>query len=290
MAILANRVRIKSNLLDLGKFALFILRKFFIVILIVASCFFLYFFPPKSLSNILLESTGRVMYLGNSIYEYSSRKITSFYTKFRYFRDLEAENAELKLQLSEAKKDQKFISYILLENQNLNKLLKVVSNIKNDFITAKIVGVSTTPFASFATIRAGKNHNINVNDIVRGTSGIIGRVSQVSDNYATVMLANDHNSRIPVITEESKVKGIVAKQNDQMKMIYLKKDHAASVGEIVYTSGDGRIFPRGIGVATIEAITPEGALVKMLEDIDTIEFVVVEFSSERNRKISNNGS
>ena len=281
MAILANRVRIKNTLLELGKFSFFLIKKFFTVILITASCFLLYTSPPSSLSNLLMETVGSVLSVGSSIYGYSSKKIGLLYTKFHYFRDLESENVELKLQLSEAKKDQRFISYILSENESLSHMLKVVPKTKHDFVTAKIVGVSTTPLASFATVMAGKKYNVNVNDIVRGNSGIVGKVSEVSENYATVMLANDHNSRIPVITEKSKVKGIIAKQNDKMKMIYLKKDHNASIGETIYTSGDGKIFPRGIEVAKIKGIDSDSALVDMVENIDTIDFVIIEFTAER---------
>jgi hypothetical protein len=163
--------------------------------------------------------------------------------------------------------------------RELKKILNVTDGIVRDFVTAKVVGISDTPFASSATLQCGSKNNIKVNDIVRGSSGLIGRISEVSENYSIAVLINDHNSRIPVLTGKSKAKGIIAKQGDNLKMIYLEENHDILVGETVYTSGDGKIFPKGIPVATIVKIVGRTIYVKAIEQFNKIEYVVIESNS-----------
>ena len=90
------------------------------------------------------------------------------------------------------------------------------------------------------------------------------------------MLVNDHNSRIPAITGNSKVRGILTKQDNHLKLIYLKDGHDAANGEVIYTSGDGKIYPKGVAVAVISNITNEGAFAQNIENFDDLEYAIVE--------------
>jgi rod shape-determining protein MreC len=276
VAILANRVKIRNNLIELSKFALFSIRKFFVIILVLVSCYLLYFSTPRVVANALLESTGRFLSAGALIYQESIQTLKCAHGRLSYFKDLEAENLRLKLELASLDNTKQLAVRTQSENMELKKLLNVTQNISYDFVTAKIISTAISPFASSAIIQAGTNDGININNIVRGKTGLIGRISEVSANYATVMLVNDHNSRIPVITSNSKVRGILTKQGNHLKLIYLKDDHDAANGEVIYTSGDGKLYPKGIAVAVISNITNEGAFVQSIENFNDLEYAVVE--------------
>ena len=276
MAILANRVKIRNNLVELSKFAIYSIRKFFVLMLVVTSCYLLYFSTPRLLVNGLLEATGRLLSVGTLIYQESIQTSKWMYGKLSYFKDLETENLRLKLKLSSLEGTRRLALRAQSENLALKKILNVTKEVTYNFITAKIIGTSINPFANSVMIQAGTKDGINVNNIVRGKAGLIGRIIEVSTNYATVMLINDHNSRIPVVTSNSKIRGILARQGDHLKMIYLENNHNAKNGEIIYTSGDGKIYPKGVAVATIENITNEGAFVQSIENFNDLEFAVVE--------------
>jgi rod shape-determining protein MreC len=276
VAILANRVKIRNNLIELSKFAIFSIRKVFVLILMLISCYLLYFSAPRILTNSLLETAGRFLSAGALIYQESIQTSKWIYGRLSYFKDLEAENLRLKLELVSLENTKQLADRAQSENIELKKLLNVTRNLNYNFVTAKIISTAISPFTSSAIIEAGTNNGININNIVRGKTGLIGRISEVSANYSTVMLINDHNSRIPVITGNSKVRGILTKQGDHLKMIYLKDDHDAKNGEVIYTSGDGKIYPKGIVVAVIEKITNEGAFVQTIENFNNIEYMIIE--------------
>jgi rod shape-determining protein MreC len=274
VAILANRVKIRNNLIELSKFTIFSIRKFFTLILILIACYLLYFSSPY-VSRTLLEVTGRVLSAGSLVYQETIQISKRVYGRLSYFKNLEAENLRLKMELASLEAVKQQVAQEHLENVELKKILNVTQEIKYDFITAKVIGTALTPFSNSATIRAGEKDGVAVNDIVRGRDGLIGRVVEVSDNYSTVMLFSDHNSRIPVITENSKNRGILTRQGEHLRIIYLQENHNMQIGERVYTSGDGQIYPRGIAVATIKSLANDSAVVESIENIENTDFVVI---------------
>lgn len=266
-------------MLELSKFIIYSIGRFFTIILLASSFYLLYFSIPKPISNIILETAGRTLAAGSLIYNETINSFRWINSRLSYFKDLEATNLKLKLKIAHLQKTIQITSDLQSENRALKQMLNVTNDVARDFVTAKVIGISNTPFASSATLQSGSKNNIKINDIVRGSSGLIGRISEVSDNYSTATLINDHNSRIPVVTSRSKVKGIIARQDDNLKIIYLEEGHDISVGETVYTSGDGKIFPKGIPVAKIVKITNNAAFIETIEQFNKIEYVVIESNS-----------
>lgn len=280
MAILENRVRTKNNLIELSKFTLFFIKKSLVSALILLSCFLLYFSYPKHIATLALDSIGKTLSLGTIVYEQSINSLKSLYSMASYFQDLEAENLKLRFEIASLSRTQELASSLKAENTALKEMLNVPAAIETKFVTAKIVGTMISPFTNYAIIQAGEKENVKLNDVIRGNKGLIGRVTEVGNNYSTIMLINDHNSRIPVITENTKTRGILTKQDNNLKIIYLPENHDAQPGEAILTSGDGKIFPRGIPVATITRVTEKEAFVEMLDDLNKIDFVIVTSSNE----------
>ena len=275
MAILENRVRTKNSLIELTKFMLFFIRKSLVAILVLLSCLLVYFSYASRMATFSLDSIGKVLSLGTVIYSQSVNKLKSAYSIISYFQDLEAENLKLKLEIASISKTQELESSLKAENTALKEILNVPQDLEAKFVTAKIVGTTISPFTSSAIIQAGEKENIKVNDIVKSAQGLIGRITEVGKYYSTAMLINDHNSRIPVITGNSRNRGILAKQEDNLKVIYLEENHNVQVGEMILTSGDGKIFPRGIPIATITKVKGKEVFVEILDDLSKIDFVVV---------------
>ena len=279
MAILANRIKIRNNLLDLGKFVIYSVGRLFTIILLVISFYLLYFSMPKTVANVIMEGVGRSLSVGSLIYGETISSFKWVNSRLSYFKDLETENLKLKLRVAYLQKTKQITSNLQSENRALRKILNVTKDVKRNFVTAKVIGMSNSPYASSALLQSGGKNGIKLDNIVRGRSGLIGRISEVSENYSTVLLVNDHNSRIPVIAGSSKVKGIIARQGNGLKIIHLEEDHKLAVGETIYTSGDGKIFPKGIPVATVVKVDDNTAFVETIERFNKIEFVVIESNS-----------
>ncbi len=281
MALIENRIRVTNHFTELGRFSLFLFKKFCIVVLL-CGCSYLLLFPIKNLSKLSLEVYGILLSAGSIIADNLIENVELLYDRLSYFRNLEAENVKLKLQLARMADLEQTVTNLLSENKELRKLLKVTDKIKDNYITSRLVGASITPLSSSAVIEAGENKNVKANDLVINEDGLVGRIINVSNNYSSVMLLNDPNSRVPVITSASRERGILAKQGDNMLLIYLSEDHKVEIGELIYTSGDGKIYPYGLLVGKIYKIDNDGIFVKLSANLNNLDFVTVQSISDEN--------
>lgn len=286
MAILANRVKTKNNLLELIRAVTFSLRKIFVIALICICLYWLHS-PMTWVSRASLELSGILLSAGSFVSDLVIDNVKSLSDRLTYFRNLEAENLKLKLQLSKLKELENKTADLLLENRDLRQLLRVTEELEHHYVTSRLTSVSVTPLQSSAIVEAGTSSGVKVNDLVISQEGLIGKIVAVSDNYSSVALLNDPGSRVPVITSSSRERGILAKHDDstetfgslknvgEMALIYLPEDHKVEVGESVYTSGDGKIYPYGLLIGTVSQVTNEGVFVTLSNKLNNANFVMI---------------
>jgi rod shape-determining protein MreC len=165
------------------------------------------------------------------------------------------------------------------ENKELKDLTRFVGIRSSKYHVARFIGYTRQIYGSSAFLDAGSTTGIKVDGIVIGKYSMVGRVLQVGENKARILLPTDITSRIPVITSESRTRGILAGNNtDLMEIMYLDKNHHITVGDMVYTSGDGDAIPPGILVGVVKKVSQNNVSVKMVEDINNLNLVsVIEY-------------
>lgn len=105
-------------------------------------------------------------------------------------------------------------------------------------------------------IKAPEGESIAHNSIVLGPRGVLGRAVHVNGAFAKVITLFDANSRIPVDIQG--VQGIAAGQNTTtLKLIHTKDidTQHIKIGDLVYTSGFGGIFPKGLILGTVASLS-----------------------------------
>ncbi len=162
------------------------------------------------------------------------------------------------------------------ENQELKRTLQFITTKSSNYKVARIVGRTHKTFSQKLYIDAGQNRDLKVGSLVSGNNGAIGRVSEIWEDKARLILATDATSRIPVITSKSRVRGILAGQNgDLMQILYLQKNHGIQVGDWVFTSGDGDTLPSGILIGVVKKVDKGYAAVEMSENIANTDIVTI---------------
>ena len=274
MAILENRSRTNSSI-EFLRFLSQALRRSFVAFLMAVSLYLVYFITPNNLPQISLELSGNVAYTGFSMYNAIANKINSITGIFVYLKNLESENIRLKLENARLQNINSINQSAQIENLELKAMLKIVEGGSYDYINARLLSVSSNPFSKTALISAGSKAGVEIDQIVTNTNGLLGRIVEVSDNYSKIMLINDLNSRVPVVTSISKERGILAGNGDSLTMIYLSENHTVKAGEKLITSGDGVMHPHGIEVAKVIDSTKKTALVKSAAVSDGADFVMI---------------
>ncbi|BDU59833.1 rod shape-determining protein MreC [Candidatus Rickettsia kotlanii] len=279
MAILANRVKNSSNSLELIRIISNTLKRFFVIFVLGLSVY-LFFTTPKKISSMSLEVTGSIVSTGLAVYEYIFEYINSITQKFVYFQDLERQNIELKLEIARLQHLQSEVESVRAENIALKDLLAIAEEEEFEYITTKLLSVSFNPFSRIALIAAGKKQGIEPDQIVVNSGKLVGKVIEVSNNYAKVMLISDVNSRIPIKANSSREQGILAGNNNNSKILYLPNNHLVQKDEEIVTSGHGNIYPAGILVGYVSGVTEHDVIVNVAADLSKTEFVQVLLPKE----------
>ncbi|AFC70285.1 rod shape-determining protein MreC [Rickettsia amblyommatis] len=279
MAILANRVKNSSNSLELIRIISNTLKRFFVIFGLGLSVY-LFFTTPKKISSISLEVTGSIVSTSLAVYEDIFEYINSITQKFVYFQDLERKNIELKLEIARLQHLQSEVELVRAENIALKDLLTIAEEEEVEYITAKLLSVSFNPFSRTALISAGKKQGIEPDQIVVNSGKLVGKVIEVSNNYAQVMLISDVNSRIPIKANSSREQGILAGNNNNSKILYLPNNHLVQKDEEIVTSGHGNIYPAGILVGYVSKVTEHDVMVNVAADLSKTEFVQVLLPKE----------
>lgn len=193
---------------------------------------------------------------------------------------LRKENVMLKNQNIELLRWQAAAKEMESENASLRSLLNVVSVHKTGYITAKVVSDVGGPYVHSALISSGSEDGIKKDQPVIGASGLLGRVVDVGESSARVLLLNDINSRVPVVAERSRVKSILMGNNTGLPSLsYLPVDNKIEVGDRIVTSGDGGIFPKGVPVGVVTKVEDGLVSVQPFVDPAKVEYIsVVDYS------------
>ena len=191
-------------------------------------------------------------------------KIKNIYDENQKFRDM---------QLLDSSSFQEMVS-MKLKIAQYEKLLNVSDDIKFDFLTSRVVADFSNNFNSTLIINAGRNESIKLDMPVSGSIGIIGRVSDVSENLSRVLLLNNINSRIPVIISDSGYHGILIGQGRGNPTVeFIEEIEQISIGDLVTTSGKGGIFPPFQLIGQVVGKKSNEIEISIFENIATLSHV-----------------
>ena len=203
----------------------------------------------RSVSHEIFKPISWVIKLPSYLIDTSSNFLSSRSSLNTKLKDLEKENFKLRSSNQLMKK-------LSVDFERLNSLWS--SSVLNEdrFIISRKNLLSSNEFQPLLVLDIGRGNDIKVNDVVISELGLVGRVSNRSLTTAEVLLIHDIRSSIPIVSESSSLhatlRGAGLERKGQLK--YVKKTAKFSVGEKVYTSGLGEIFPSGILVGEIYSI------------------------------------
>ena len=104
--------------------------------------------------------------------------------------------------------------------------------------------------------------------------GLVGRVAGVGNRATRVLLITDLNSRIPVLVEATRTRGILIGNNsNRPRLIHLPPGATVSPGDRIVTSGHGGAFPVGLPIGLIDAVNESGISVQPFVPRDRLEYV-----------------
>jgi rod shape-determining protein MreC len=175
--------------------------------------------------------------------------------EYLLLRQVHYENESLKEQVTSL--EQKLIDYqeAYVENLRLRRLLDFRSTIETETIAAQVVLHDLTGWFQTLMIDKGFRDGVAPDMAVVNDEGVVGRVLDVSDRYARVLLVTDAGSSIDAIIQRNRVRGIVCgKDANTCVLKYVRGNLDVQVGDLVVTSGKDGVFPKGLRLGTIQGV------------------------------------
>lgn len=161
---------------------------------------------------------------------------------------LMAENQELRKQL-EAMKEELDIDYTLTDYE---------------FLNATVISRNISYWFNTITIDKGSYNGVEVDMVVVNSDGLIGKIVSTTTFTSEVKLltTSDTNNKISVAVSSNnkKLYGLISKYNyngNYLEVEGISNTEQVSIGDYVYTSGLGGVFPSGILIGKVSKITTD---------------------------------
>jgi rod shape-determining protein MreC len=248
---------------------------FFLVMQIVSFSFLFRYnkFHEAVFMNASMEITGSLNKRYNTISYYFQLKKTN--------EALIKENEKLNQLLianREGPDSAKRMVYDTLRVDSLHKTLKFI------YLEGKVVDNTVTTQANFLTIHRGSAQQVRANMGVVSSTGIVGVVLNVSENYATVMSLLHRQFKVVVKLKNGGDMGTVEWDGQSpffVTLINIPKSAKIKIGDSVVTSQNSSLFPPNIMVGTVSEIIDDKSTnfytlkLKTATDFFNLEYVYV---------------
>lgn len=210
-----------------------------------------------------------------------------FIDYFTEFDRLKAENQALSDRVAELELKVYNADLVEEENEWMRMYLGAKrANTEYSFCDANLIGSDSGGYISAFTLDRGSSSGIKVGMPVVSEVGVIGRVTEVGLTFCRVSTIINYDSSIGAYIERSGEVGLVSgdfqrRRNGLCILEYLPFGADVEVGDKVYSSGLGSVYPRGLYVGEVTEITGDPydhtkiAVIKPAADLENITKVMI---------------
>ena len=220
-------------------------------------------------------------YINKEIDEY--KKLKNVYkdndtleTSIDRIESIETENIELRRQLEELK-----------EELNIENTLA-----DYEYLNATVVSRNVGFWYNSLTIDKGTYNGVEKDMVVINSKGLIGRVIRTSTFTSDIRLitTSDTNNKISVHISngDNDLYGLINNYNysdNLLEVEGISNTKDVNIGDYVYTSGLGGVFPSGILIGTVSEISTDSYdLAKIIKVAPSADFTDINYVSVLKRK------
>ena len=150
------------------------------------------------------------------------------------------------------------------ENRALRALLRLPQADAPKAVAGRVLGDTGGIFARSVLVSSGQNAGVEVGFVAANSSGLVGRVVEVGQHSARVLLLSDINSRLPVYVSGTRHEAILAGDNSETpQLLYPQEPKKIRGGQVVFTSGQGGAFAPMQKVGVVEDAGQNGWRVRL---------------------------
>lgn len=201
-------------------------------------------------------------------------------------RGAHAENLRLRQEVGRLELRNQELESRAAEAQRLSLLLDFREvHREAPMLAAQVIGGSADLSSHTVFINKGERSGIRRDQAVITPNGIVGKIVEVSPDTAQVLLINDRDSGVGALFADTRAQGILKGTGDPEPVLaYVMNDEKVHDGEVLLTSGEDRIYPKGLLIGTVSSFKPgypfQTINVQTAARLDRLEDVLVLLSQK----------
>ncbi len=177
------------------------------------------------------------------------------------WKNVRAENRRLREEVQRLRVGALAVSETVEENQRLRRLLALRDSLPLDTLAGEIIAREWGGWVRSLTVNRGRGDDVRRLTAAISPDGLVGRVVDVRPGSAIVQVLTDPASIVGAHALRTRTQGIVeGEPRGTLRFKYMARDGTGlEVGDVVVSSGQGGVFPRGIPIGRVRAIDDRGS-------------------------------
>jgi len=231
-------------------------RSLTILVVVVLAQVVLLAFQVKTNSNVPLIRVWAVEGVTPLAGVFESIRATAahFIDDWLILANAQAENRQMKEELGKLKLENHYLKGELATAQRAEALQAFQKRSPSKTVAARVVGTATGVGAKVVFADRGTTSGVRKGMAVITPDGIVGKVIASFPNASQVQLITDPSFAAGVVSGKNRTVGTLKGQGRSDVIVdYVQIEQPVEQGEWFYTSGDDRVFPKGlpVGQATV---------------------------------------
>lgn len=222
------------------------------------------------------DALSAVLYPVLRVMQLPADGVYLIYQKIEELIFIYRENNKLKNGIKQVDEFENKLHALQTENALLSEMLVYTPPKDIDFVTAKVIAGEGDGFSHSMVVYVPEKEKITKGQVVLYKDAVIGRVEKVRGAYVRVMLVSDINSKIPVLIERTRDRGILSGNNTPfLDLLFTASNADIQKGDRVVTSGVGGVFPSDLLVGYVSKASKSFVEVLPAHEIEKIEYVKI---------------
>ncbi len=174
--------------------------------------------------------------------------------------DVAEHNALLHERVAALEEENLQLREALVAGGRLARIAEMRADFEVPMLPAQLVGSDVSAFFRSVLVDRGREHGVRSGMPVISEEGIVGLVTATSQRAARATLLLDRQTAIDGTVQRSRTRGIVRGRGSELvDFEFVARGGDVEVGDIVITSGLDGVYPKGLRVGIVSAVSEAGA-------------------------------
>jgi rod shape-determining protein MreC len=180
-----------------------------------------------------------------------------FFRDYFVLLDVREDNKRMKTELDRVKMENQYLRTELATADRARSLAIFQKQSPSKTIAAQVIGNTTGVGAKVVIVDRGTASGVEKGMAVITPDGIVGKVTSAFPTASYVLLVTDQTFAAGVMSQKNRVRGTLKGQGNSTAIVdYVQNEEKLEQGEWFFTSGDDRIFPKGLPVGQATVVRP----------------------------------